>query len=142
MWADYLEPTDAQVLARYEDPHLGAWAAVTTHPHGAGRITVVGTVPSQGLARALFSWAVPRPLAGWDLPLDVRVSTSTTSDGRRLHVLHHWGWGDASLTAPGKLDDVLDPSAHLDPGAAVELGPWDVRVLVGPAPTAESDQPS
>ena len=61
------------MLATYQDPHLCAWPAVTTHVHGIGRIMMVGTVPDQELARALFAWAVPRPVHGWpDLPAPVR----------------------------------------------------------------------
>ena len=48
----------AEALATYAHPHLGRWAAVTTRPVGAGRVTVVGTVPDQELASR------PRPLAG------------------------------------------------------------------------------
>ncbi len=55
----------AEVLARYVHPHLGRWAAVTTREVGAGRITVVGTVPDQALAESLVRWLVPEPVAPW-----------------------------------------------------------------------------
>jgi len=42
-FAEGLVPSDAEVLASYQHPHLGRWAAVTTKPAGVGRITVVGT---------------------------------------------------------------------------------------------------
>ena len=83
------------MLATYDHPHLGAWAAITTRAYGAGRITVVGTVPGLDLAAALARWLVPTPLAGWaDLPAErhrpqldptgrQRASTScTTGPGR------------------------------------------------------------
>jgi hypothetical protein len=35
-WADALVPEGAETLVGYDDPHLGRWAAVTTHAHGAG----------------------------------------------------------------------------------------------------------
>ena len=66
--AELLEPDGADVLARYVHPHLGRWAAVTTKTAGAGRITVVGTVPDQELAESLARWLVPEPAAGWQLP--------------------------------------------------------------------------
>ncbi len=131
-WADYLVPGEAHVLLRYSDPHLGAWAAATTRRHGAGRLTVVGTVPDQHLARALMSWAVPTPVtADWvDLPGSVRVTTARTADGRRLSYVHHWGWGDAAVTCPADLTDVLAEGIHLRAGDVLHLGPWDVRVLL------------
>ena len=51
-----LTASDAEVLARYQHLHLARWAAVTTRPVGAGRITVVGNVPDQDLAAGLVWW--------------------------------------------------------------------------------------
>ncbi|HEY3438667.1 MAG TPA: beta-galactosidase [Actinotalea sp.] len=131
-WAEYLVADDAEVLLRYDHPHLGAWAAVSTHSHGTGRITVVGTVPDQALAQALLAWAAPTPVtAGWtDLPESVRVTTALAEDGRRLSYVHHWGWGEVSATVPADLTDVLDDDVRLRAGDTLPLGPWDVRVLV------------
>ena len=42
-------------------PHLGRWAAVTTHAHGGGRVTYVGTLPDRSLAVALARWLRPAP---------------------------------------------------------------------------------
>ncbi|GAA3803564.1 beta-galactosidase [Cellulomonas soli] len=140
-WSDYLRPDDADVLARYEHPHLGRWPAVTTRAHGDGRITVVGTVPGQDLARALLAWACPAPLHGWpDLPADVRVTTSTADDGRRIAYVHHWGWGDAVVTTPVDLVDATDPAVRIAAGSTLTLGPWDVRVLVGEPTTRQENR--
>ncbi|BDZ41797.1 hypothetical protein GCM10025865_10960 [Paraoerskovia sediminicola] len=135
----------ATVLARYDHPHLGEFAAVTTRVHGAGRVTTVGTVPGVDLARAVVGWAAPAPLAGWqDLPASVTVSTSTTADGRRVHVVHNWSWDRVEVTAPAGLelvvrpghgdtsgaDDVPAAGASVSAGERVALGAWDVLVAV------------
>ena len=120
------------MLARYVHPHLGAWAAVTTREVGAGRITVVGTVPDQALGESLVRWLVPEPVAPWQLPDPVSVATSTDADGRRLHVLHNWGWEPQSVLAPAPLRDLLsDPGTDEDvaPGTTLRLAAWDVRVF-------------
>jgi beta-galactosidase len=91
--------------SRQHAPDGGAWSAVTTRPHGAGRITVVGTVPGVDLARSLATWLVPEPLAAWaDVPASVTVHTSTRPNGTRVHVLHNWSWEAATVTAPLDLD--------------------------------------
>jgi len=128
--AELLEPDstgEADVLARYVHPHLGRWAAVTTKTSGAGRITVVGTVPDGELAESLARWLVPEPAAGWQLPPSVTVSTSTTPDGR-LHVLHNWGWDPQTVSAPAPLRDLLNDQ-EVAPGTTLHLGAWDVRVF-------------
>ena len=65
-WADALQPTTAEALAHYEHPHLGRWPAITTHEHGKGRVTYVGTLPDRELAVALGALAASGsgPLGG------------------------------------------------------------------------------
>ncbi|WP_350277706.1 beta-galactosidase [Kribbella sp. HUAS MG21] len=126
-WIDGLQIDDADVLASYEHPHYGRWPAVTTVARGSGRITYVGTVPDQALAAALFRWI--KPTTWTDLPSSVTVTSATARDGRRLRFVHNWSWDSVAVTAPGPLYDVLtDQPAN----SKIELGPWDVRVLVEP----------
>ncbi|MFE3033166.1 beta-galactosidase [Streptomyces canus] len=129
-WADALTVTDAEVLAGYRHPHFGNWPAITTRRHGQGRVTCVGTVPDRALARGLAQWLAPTPRHGWsDLPDTVTATTGTAPDGRRVHIVHNWSWEPARVVAPVDLTDVLN-DAPLAAGAGLELGAWDVRVLV------------
>jgi beta-galactosidase len=130
-WVDGLTEAGADVLAEYDHPHFGRFPAVTSTRHGEGRITTVGTVPDPGLAADLMRWLVPDATAGWgELPPSVTVSSATTADGGRLHVVHNWSWQPQSVTAPLAVTDVL--SEDSGSSTAVELGPWDVRVLLEP----------
>jgi beta-galactosidase len=134
-WIDGLTPTHADVLAHYRHPHFGRWPAVTTRAHEAGRITCVGTVPNQDLARALCSWLVPHPTSGWqNLPAGVTATTAAAPDRRRLHFVHNWSWDPAALTAATDLHDVLTDKP-LPRFQQLPLDPWDVRVLVEEAPS-------
>jgi beta-galactosidase len=127
-FAEGLVASGAQVLASYRHPHLGRWAAVTTKAAGAGRITVVGTVPDQDLAAGLVRWLAPRGVDGWTTGDSVTVSTCTGTAGTRLHVLHNWSWEEATASPSSTLTDVLSGGSHT-PGAPVTLGPWDVRLF-------------
>jgi beta-galactosidase len=130
-FAEGLDPAGAEVLARYRHPHLRRWAAVTTRAAGAGRITVVGTVPDQGLAMRLARWLAPHAVGGWaaDEPVTVSTSTSTSrNSASRLHILHNWSWNEASASPSAVVTDLLS-GARYAPGDPVTLGPWDVRLL-------------
>ncbi|MBE1583174.1 beta-galactosidase [Nonomuraea angiospora] len=127
-WADGLQAEGAEVLAGYEHPHFGRFAAITTREHGQGRITYVGTVPNAVLAEALFRRLVPSPGPWSELPPGVTSTGATARDGRRVRFLHNWAWEPASVRVPVPVRDVLDGSAH-EAGAELPLGPWDVRVL-------------
>ncbi|MGP3961263.1 beta-galactosidase [Nonomuraea sp. 3N208] len=134
-WADALIVADADVLATYVHPHFGRWPAITTRRHGAGRVTYVGTVPGRDLARALAAWLAPSPVSGWhDLPASVTATTGTSPDGRRVHVVHNWSWEPARVEVPVELTDVVDGSS-VPAGTTLELGVWDVRVLVTAQPS-------
>ena len=121
----------AQALATYTHPHLGRWAAVTTRPVGAGRITVIGTVPDQELAAALVRWLAPSPVSGWTTDASVTVASSSSDTGR-VHVVHNWGWAPATATPDTEVIDLLTGESY-EPGASLPLGPWDVRVVSGRA---------
>ena len=142
-WIDGLTPTTADDLVSYVHPHFGRWPAVTTRAHGAGRITMVGTVPNQQLAHSIAEWLVAEPVAAWgDLPPSVTATSSTGPDGRRVFFVHNWSWLEHSVAIPRELVDVLDAAGPvLTSGSALELGAWDVRVLATPSPTP-SETPS
>jgi beta-galactosidase len=140
-FAEGLDASGAQALARYRHPHLGRWAAVTTRAAGAGRITVVGTVPDQQLAAGLARWLAPRPAGGWITDEPVTVSTSTERGGAvRLHVLHNWGWAEATACPSVPVTDLLS-GRHYPPGEPVALDAWDVRLLRGELAPGAGPQP-
>ena len=128
-WIDCLITQGAEVIAEYDHPHFGRFPAAVTTEHGQGRITTIGTVPNQSLAADLARWLVPDAQEGWsDLPASVTVSSATTRGGGRLHVVHNWGWETMAVATPAPVKDILEPDAGSS--IKVELGAWDVRVLL------------
>ncbi|MDR0286015.1 MAG: beta-galactosidase [Propionibacteriaceae bacterium] len=130
-WVEGLLPAaGADVLATYDHPHFGQYAAIVSHQAGAGRVTTVGTLPSRGLATAVLRWA-----AGGDDPWRalnqgaVTVTSATVSGGHRLRVLHNWSWTPAIVRLPEPAADLADVTRILPEGTTLDLGPWDVRVL-------------
>ena len=130
-WADCLVPQGAEVVASYDHPHLGRWPAVTTTANGAGRVTTVGTVPDDGFARALLTWLVPPGEDGWRALAvqPVTVLSATSGAGARLRFVHNWSWTPTTVAAPVAVTDAISGTA-LAAGDDIELGAWDVRVLV------------
>lgn len=126
-WVDGLIAEGGEALVSYEHPHFGQFPAIVTQASGDGRITTVGTVPNPTLGADLARFLAPA--ASWsDLPESVTVSSATNRDGRRVHVVHNWSSVPVSVALPRPLADVLDSgSAKV---SELELGAWDVRVLV------------
>jgi beta-galactosidase len=128
-WADALVPEGADALVRYAHPHLGRWPAVTTHAHGEGRVTYVGTLPDRALAVALARWLRPAQDAWADRPGSVTVTSGRTAAGRRAYFVANWSWDPARVHAPIPVQDVLSGD-EMALGAPLDLGPWDLRVLL------------
>ena len=104
-FAELLIPDGADVLARFQHPHLSRWAAVTTSggtgPDHRGRRPPgpdAGAIPCR-LARSPGCWRLDPP------GVHHRGHGQTT--GSRLHVLHNWSWDAATAAAPALLRDVL-----------------------------------
>jgi beta-galactosidase len=149
-WADGLIAEGATVLAGYEHPHLGQFAAVTTHEHGEGRVTYVGTVPDRELSHSLADWIaeVSLPADAWraDRPASVTCTGATTADGDVLRFIHNWAWDPVGYRLPADTDDLFT-GERLAAGTTLELGPWDVRLLVqrsedAPVPPLSSTDPT
>jgi beta-galactosidase len=135
-WADALVRDGAESLVDYEHPHLGRWAAITTHAYGRGRVTYVGTLPDRALAVALGRWLRPEPDPWTDRPPGVTVTSARNREGGRLWFVSNWSWDRVGVPLPVSARDLLS-GTDLGPGGILELESWDVRVLLERLPEEE-----
>ncbi|MEV0290771.1 beta-galactosidase [Kribbella sp. NPDC050820] len=98
-WAERLIVDDAEVLASFEHPGGGQRPVVTSWSFGDGRVTVVGTVPDPGLARAVFK-RVAEPV--WPgLPESVTALSAVNPAGERLWFVHNWSGSAVCVEVAG-----------------------------------------
>ncbi|MEV6344201.1 beta-galactosidase [Actinoplanes sp. NPDC051851] len=129
LWIENYTATDAEVIARYEHPFHGSYAAVTSRVVGSGRITTAGLIPNPQLGAALLTWAAGPDAAAWQLPApSVRVHSAVNQHGERLWVVQNWSWDTVTVPVPFDATDLHSGEKV----ASLELGSWDVRVLVTP----------
>jgi len=138
-WADALVPAGAETLAHYEHPHLGRWAAATTHVHGRGRVTYVGTLPNRSFAVALARWLRPVADAWEPRPASVTVTSARNAQGGRVRFVSNWSWEGAQIALPVVARDLLS-EADLAVGDGLDLGPWDIRVLLEKQPGTHNEE--
>ncbi len=132
-WADGIAAEGADVLATYEHPHFGRYAAVTTQAIGDGRITYVGTNPDRALSASLFSW-IADASGITDVWRDAMSSTThvthaTNEAGEALVFLHNWAWDASTVIAPVTCRD-LTTGDVVPAGSPMTLHSWDARILV------------
>ena len=151
-WADGLVVENATVLARYAHPEFGRFAAITTADAGAGKVTVVGTVPNPQLAADVLRWLVPHPIAAdWTAPAasptstppatsgadpdapparsGVTVTSGVNGSGSRLWFVHNWASEPATCRVPQASTDAVTGESY-PAGHSLALEPWASLVLI------------
>ena len=127
-----------QVLASYDHPVWGRYAAVTRHDYGNGIAEWIGTLPSaQGMRMLLSDAADAAGLGGpaRDLAGLVTVREGINALGEQVAYLLNYSSKEVRLDAPygGHLlvaDGQADPQAHVDQGQSMTIGPWDLAIIV------------
>jgi len=132
-WADELELEGATALAWYEHPHFGSFPAITSQSFGTGRVTYAGTLPNRSLGETLASWVLSEsgihtPVV--DIPDSVRINTARSASGRRLWFLSNWSGHPATLPALPAGGEELFSGVHVETGDALDLSPWDMKILM------------
>ena len=130
--------SDTQVLASYDHPVWGRYAAVTRHDYGHGSAEWIGTLPSaQGMRLLLSDAADAAGLSGpaRDLAGLVTVREGINALGEQVAYLLNYSSKEVRLDAPygGQLlvaDGQADPHAHVDQGQSMTIGPWDLAIIV------------
>ncbi|NHI17773.1 beta-galactosidase [Microbacterium excoecariae] len=131
-WADGLIPDGAEVLATYDHPRFRDFAAATTQTYGAGRITVLGTVPSPELAADIVRYAVPSPRSRAYLESadpSVTVASGTLADGSVALFAFNWSDRPVTVTATAAMREAVGGSAH-HAGDEIALAPWGALALL------------
>lgn len=127
LWAEILDPGDAEVIAWYGSGWYSNRAAITRKAHTAGgSVIMVGCMGSNDLYDNLLGWLLPQvdvkpllaPLAG------VETGLRVADDGRRIHfILNHTAQSHSvSLMQPIHdliAEEVYERSLLLRPGQIV-----------------------
>lgn len=127
IWADILDPKQADVLATYTTGAASGKAAITSHAFGRGKAIYLGAhLDPADLARVLLTLmaanGVKSPIQA---PQGVEVTTRRSATQTLTYVLNHTGQPQ-SAQLPGTFKDRLTNTTHTN---SIPLDPYGVRVL-------------
>jgi beta-galactosidase len=131
-WAEMIVPDTAKVLAYYDHPFFGRFAAITRNEFGKGSLTYEGTVLSEQLQQAVLRSVLDDAgLLGADqqLPPAVHVKHGTNRFGKKLHFYLNYSSLPQTVSyayAPG--EDLLSHSS-VSHDAKLTLQPWDSAIV-------------
>jgi beta-galactosidase len=131
-WAEMIVPETAQVLASYDHPFFGKYAAITRNQFGKGTLTYEGTLLSDDLQqKVLFQVLGLAGLSGPDqkLPPTVRVKHGTSNAGARLHFYLNYSGQPQSVAYPYGNGTELFTGGTVSTSSQIPLAAWDLAVV-------------
>ncbi|ACS99575.1 beta-galactosidase [Paenibacillus sp. JDR-2] len=132
VWMELLTPTTAEVLAWYDHPHWGQYAAITTNRHGEGVATYIGCLPSEAAARKVLEGAC-REAGIWgvdqELQFPVIVKTGTNESGKTIRYYFNYSDEPQSFVYPHGDGAELLGDLGLRSGETIELERWGVAIV-------------
>ncbi len=126
--ADWITPGKAETLARYDEPHLKDFAAVTRYRYGEGVGWYVGTIVKEdefydALVAKVLEDAGIEPVV--DPPAGVEASIREGKKHKLLFLLNHTEEPKSVKTPSGKRDLLTDKQTE----EVLKLEPFGVAVL-------------
>jgi beta-galactosidase len=132
LWAEFLMPETAEVLAHYEHPFFGQWPALTRNRHGRGTLTYQGTVLSNELQQAVIRETLElAELTAPDqhAPEAVRIRHGRMKNGAQAHFYLNFSASPQSVTYGYADGRELVAGKAVAKNQRVNLAPWDVAVV-------------
>jgi beta-galactosidase len=131
-WMELLTPTTAQVVARYEHPVWGKYAAITENRYGKGVATYVGCHTSDAVVEKLVTNAVRKAgLWGADQETQFPLITKTGLNQRQkpVHYYFNYSAAPAAVRYPYGAGKELLAGSAVAAGQSLQLAPWGVQIV-------------
>ena len=131
VWAEFLVPETAEVVASYDHPYW-RFPAITRNRYGSGTLTYEGTVVTDALQRELVRDALGRAgltSSDQNLPEQIRVRHGRNSQGKLLHYYLNFSGAAQTLSYPYGAGTDLLTNNPVTPRGTLTLKPWDLAIV-------------
>jgi beta-galactosidase len=131
VWAEFLAPDTAEVLASLDHPYW-KYPAITRNRYGSGTLTYESTVVTDVLQREIVRDALKRAgLTGPDqsLPESVKVRHGRNGQGKLLHYYLNFSGREQAFAYPYGAGTDLPGGASVRTGQKLNLKGWDVAIV-------------
>ncbi len=131
-WMELITPTTAKVLAYYDHPVWGKYAAITQNNYGKGVATYIGCWISNEVTGKVLEDAVKK--AGlWSnaqkLSFPIITKGGTNMQGKALHYLFNYSAKEVSFNYPFTSGKDLLSGEMISNDNNVKLAPWDFKIV-------------
>ncbi|MDQ6423640.1 beta-galactosidase [Paenibacillus sp. LHD-117] len=132
-WMELLTPTTAEVLAYYDHPHWGKYAAITRNRYGQGCAFYIGCMTSAAVVNRVLKNAVQEAgLWGTDqeLAFPVIVKSGINSEDRRIRYYFNYSEHPVSFNYPHASGEELLSGRQISGGQQLEIDRWGVLIMM------------
>jgi len=131
-WMELITPVTATVLAYYDHPVWGKYAAITKNNFGKGTATYVGCMVSDVVISGLLEkelhenglWAIDQ-----ELKFPLIVKSGTNASGKNIHYYFNYSAAPLSLTYPHQNGTELLGITTIAKQQNIELPAWGVKII-------------
>lgn len=131
-WMEFLVPTTAETLARYDHPAWGDYAAVTGNECGKGYATYIGCIVSSELMSGILKQSLKR--AGiWEseqtYSFPLIIKSGTNQEGKQIKFLLNYSWEPQTMLSPyGEAIELLS-GENIKAEQSMIVEPWGFLIL-------------
>lgn len=131
-WMELINPVTATVLAYYDHPVWGKYAAITENKYGKGLATYIGCRPANALMEKILADAVKK--AGlWgeaqQLYFPVITKQGINEKGKTVHYIFNYSATPVTINYTFKNGRELLSDKLVNKGSPLELDPWDFHIV-------------
>ncbi|CAI6080992.1 Beta-galactosidase bgaB [Paenibacillus sp. JJ-100] len=131
-WMELITPTTAEVLAWYDHPHWGEYAAITQNSYGKGKATYVGCYTSAAVIRQVLE-RVMKDAGVWgadqELAFPLIVKTGVNDEGHTIRYYFNYSDEPVSFQNPHGGGTELLSGDSIAAGQEIELERWGIRII-------------
>ncbi len=132
-WMELLTPTTAKVLARYDHPAWGQYAALTENVHGKGLATYLGFMPSEEMLGKILEDAIRKAglwSADQDLAFPLITKSGINQRGKVVRYYFNYSARAATFKYPHEAGKDLLSTQAVAKGSPQQLAPWGVMIVL------------
>jgi len=131
-WMELIQPTTAKVLAWYEHPAWGKYAAVTENKYGKGMATYIGCGTNAATSSKILEHALKGAgLWGADQALSFPLITKTGKNqlGKTIHYYFNYSGAPKTFTYPHGKGKALLSNSAIGSQASIVLPAWGFQII-------------
>ncbi|TDO24477.1 beta-galactosidase [Pedobacter duraquae] len=131
-WMELITPGTAKVLAGYEHPVWGKYAAITQNNFGKGTATYVGFMPGAKLLDKIMEQALKSAglwSADQQLSFPLITKKGINQQGKVIHYYFNYSAAKQSFDYPHGNGKELISGQQTPKGAGVSLEPWGLKII-------------